>query len=64
MAKLARMDSEPNINVLLAHDTSLRSAFSKIGSVDKLIRVEGTGNEMASFKNRSREDVKDTISKL
>ena len=45
MAKLARMDHEPNINVLLAHDSSLGPVLDKI-SQDKLICLAGTDGLM------------------
>lgn len=54
MAKLARMDHEPDINVLLAHDSSLGPVLDKI-SQDKLTRLAGTAQEMQLFKNRSRQ---------
>jgi hypothetical protein len=55
MARLARMDHEKNIAVLLAHDSSLAGVLNQI-SQDKLVRLSGTSQELALFKSRSRQD--------
>jgi len=51
MSKLARMDSEPNINVWLAHDATLGDFVGKDGSMTVL---DGGTDELQRLKNRDR----------
>lgn len=54
MAKLARMDHEKNMNVFVAHDTTMDAELAKIGSLEKVIPLQGGIEELNAFKNRSR----------
>lgn len=60
MARLARMDAEDNINVCLAHDTSLAQVFRDLSGNDdmngKLIRLPGTAEGFTLFTRRDRAD--------
>ena len=58
MAKLARMDHEDNINVFLSHDSSMDNVLREMkGSLDGIIRLDGSYTELKYLKNRSREDI-------
>jgi hypothetical protein len=56
MAGIARMDHEDNINVILAHDTTLDSVLEKLSadSAATFVRLSGTTDEHQHFKQRSR----------
>lgn len=54
VAKLARMDREPNIAVLLAHDSSLEPVLDRLASKDQLIPLSGTRGVLELFKLRER----------
>lgn len=49
-AKMRRLDMEENVNVCLAHDVSMEFV---LGSGD-LIGLEGTLDELKTFKGRDR----------
>lgn len=55
MAKLARFEMENNVNVFLAHDSSMDPILEKLGSLDKLIPL--TEKDFPAFKQRSRVDI-------
>lgn len=52
MAKLARMDHEANINVLLAHDGTLDAVFGEIGSLEGALPL--ASGSFTQIKQRSR----------
>ena len=68
MARLARMDAEDNINVCLAHDTSLTRVVRDLSGSDdlngKLIRLPGTAEAFTLFKQRDRADRSQEMSTL
>lgn len=51
MSKMARMDSEPNINVWLAHDSTLANFVGPDGSMKTL---DGSEDELKEIKERHR----------
>lgn len=68
MARLARMDAEDNINVCLAHDTSLTQVFRDLSGEHELdgrvIKLRGTAEEFRLFKLRDRADRSRELSTL
>lgn len=54
MAKMGRLDMEPNVNVILPHDVTMELVLGK----GDFVRLDGTLDELKRLKNRDRSIVR------